>query len=73
MHNQLATGERGGGGVIYPVAVAVVKGIECRALLDTGAGSSYVSAELMRLLHKRPSRTEYRRIDIKAVIYKPES
>ena len=31
--------------MMYPVAVAVVNGIECRALLDTGAGSSYVSAE----------------------------
>lgn len=34
------------------------------ALLDTGAGSSHVSAELIRLLNKRPSGTEYRRIDM---------
>ena len=52
------------GTVIYPDVVAVVNGIKCRALLNTGAGSSYVSAELTRLLQKRPSRTEYRRIDM---------
>ena len=51
----LATGK---GTVVYPVVVAVVDGIKCRALLDTGAGSSYISAELVKLLKKQPSRTE---------------
>ena len=54
----------GKGTVVYPVVVAVVDGIKCRALLDTGAGSSYISAELVKLLKKQPSRTEYRRIDM---------
>jgi hypothetical protein len=57
----LATGK---GTVVYPVVVAVVDGIKCRALLDTGAGSSYISAELVKLLKKQPSRTEYRRINM---------
>ena len=33
----LATGK---GAVIYPVVVVDLDGIKCRALLDTGAGSS---------------------------------
>ena len=57
----LATGK---GTVVYPVVVAVVDGIKCRAFLDTGAGSSYISAELVKLIKKQPSRTEYRSIDI---------
>ena len=32
--------------VIHPVVVVKVKNIMCRALLDTGAGSSYTSAAL---------------------------
>ena len=35
------------GSVIYPVVAVVVDGIKCRALLDTGAGSSYASAALV--------------------------
>ena len=63
MDNQLMLA-MGKGTVIYPVVVAVVNGIKCGALLDTVAGSSYVSAELIRLLQKQPSQTEYRRIDM---------
>ena len=33
--------------VIHPVAVVEVQGVKCRALLDTGAGSSYASAALL--------------------------
>ena len=40
----LPTGE---GLVVYPVVVVEVDGIRCRALLDTGAGSSYGSATLI--------------------------
>ena len=40
----LATGE---GSVVYPVVVMEVEGIRCRALLDTGAGSSYALASLI--------------------------
>ena len=57
----LATGE---GAVIYPVVVVVVDGIKCRALLDTGAGSSYASAALIKRLGKQPSRMEHKRIDM---------
>eukprot|EP00794_Sanderia_malayensis_P017914 gene17914-19691_t len=39
----LATGEQG---VIYPPVIVSVNGVKCRALLDTGAGSSYISNKL---------------------------
>ena len=56
-----ATGE---GTVTYPVVVAVVNGVKCRALLDTGTGSCYVSEALVRHLGKKPVRREHRRIDM---------
>ena len=57
----LATGD---GAVIYPVVVVNVNGITCRALLDTGAGSSYASAALVKRLGKQPARMEHKRIDM---------
>ena len=57
----LATGE---GAVIYPVAVVDVYDIKCRALLDTGARSSYASAALVKRLGKKPSRVNHKRIDM---------
>ena len=40
------------GSVIYPVVVVVVVDrIKCRALLDTGTGSSYASAALVERLN----------------------
>ena len=40
---------------IMPVLTVKVDGITCRALIDTGAGSSYASAKLLDLLKKKPS------------------
>ena len=57
----LATGE---GSVIYPVVVVFVDGIKCRALLDTGAGSSYASTALIERLNKRPTHVEHKRIEM---------
>ena len=48
----------------YPVVAVNVEGIKCRALLDTGAGSSYASAALLDRLRKRPIRKEMRRIEM---------
>ena len=42
----------------------MVDGVKCRALLNTGAGSSYISASLINLLGKKPNKTEYERIDM---------
>ena len=50
-------------GVIYPVVVVKVNGITCRALLDTGSGSSYISTKLADLMNKKPVRVEHRKID----------
>ena len=50
--------------VTYPVVVVIVNGVKCLALLDTGAGSCYVSEALIRQLGKKPVRREHRRIDM---------
>ena len=54
----------GGGQVVYPVVVVEVEGIVCRALLDTGAGSSYASATLIEKLNKKPHHKEYKRVEM---------
>ena len=60
----LTTSDVGKGAVTYPVVVVEVNGIRCRALLDTGAGSSYASAALIERLHIRPRRKELKRIEM---------
>ena len=48
---------------IYPVVLVKVSGITCRALLDTGDGSSYISSTLAHELRKPPIRTHYKQIE----------
>ena len=50
--------------VIYPVVVVKVQGVKCRALLDTGAGSSYASAALLNLPQVRPYQRQVRQIEM---------
>ena len=50
--------------VIHPVVVVKVQGVKCRALLNTGAGSSYASAALLKLLKVRPYQREVRQIEM---------
>ena len=50
--------------VIYPVVVVEVLGVKCRALLDTGAGSSYASAALLDRLKIRPHQRAVRQIEM---------
>lgn len=57
----VATGEST---VIYPVVVISVDGIKCRALLDSGSGSSYASSSLIENLNKKPTRTEHKHIEM---------
>ena len=47
---------------IYKVVVAMVDDITCRALLDNGAGSSYISSSLACKLKKPPMLTDYKQI-----------
>ena len=49
---------------IFPVVVVEVNGIKCRALIDSGAGSSYVSTKLIELLKLKPSQTLVKNIDM---------
>ena len=42
--------------VTYPVVVALINGIKCRALLNSGAGSFYISSTISNLLRKPPVR-----------------
>ena len=39
----------------HPVVIVKVNGVKCRALLDTGATGSYISAFLVDLLKVKPS------------------
>ena len=50
--------------VVYPVVVVRVNGIKCRALLDTGAGSSYASSVLPQKINSKPVRRENKRIEM---------
>ena len=52
------------GPVVYLVVVVEVEGITCRALLDTGAGSSYASATLVERLNRKPDHKEYKKIEM---------
>ena len=54
----------GGGQEVYPVIVVEVDGNRCRALLDTGAGSSQASAALISKLDRKPDRREYKIIEM---------
>ena len=50
--------------VMYPVVIVEVEGVKCRALLDTGAGSSYASATLLDRVGARPGKRQVRRIEM---------
>ena len=49
--------------VTYPVAIINVNGVKCRALSDTGSGSSYISELFIDLLKINPVRREYKTIE----------
>ena len=58
----LTTNQVGEG--LFPVIVIEVNGIKCRALIDSGAGSSYVSAKLIELLRLKPADIQTKTIDM---------
>ena len=49
--------------VTYPVAIIKVNGVKCRALLDTGSGSSYISESFINVLKINPIRKEHKTIE----------
>ena len=44
------------GYVTYPVVMIELEGVKCKALINTGAGRSYVSSKLIRRLNIKPIR-----------------
>ena len=54
--NLMTDGTSGEG--IFPVVVIKVNGITCRALIDSGTGSSYASANLISTLKIKPSEVD---------------
>ena len=54
----------GGSLVTFPVVVVEVNGVRCRALLNTGAISSYASAALLDRVNSRPLRKTVRQIEM---------
>ena len=49
---------------IFPIVVVKINGFKCRALIDSGAGSSYVSAKLIETVKIKPRETKRQRIDM---------
>ena len=49
---------------IFLVVLVKVNGVMCRALIDSGAGSSYASAKLINALEVKPSEIKNQRIDM---------
>ena len=60
---KLMTATRSGEGT-FPIVTVKVNGITCRALVDSGAGSSYVSAKLVNLLHQKPVDVRNRQVEM---------
>ena len=58
----LTTNQRSEG--LFPVVIVEVYGTKCRALIDSGAGSSYVSAKLIELLRMKPAEIQTKTIDM---------
>ena len=64
MKEKLLATEQGSKPVVYPIVNFNLEGIECRALLDTGAGISYALAALLDRLPKRSQSKEVRKIEM---------
>ena len=62
-HGVALTTNRYGEG-LFPVLIIEVNGIKCRALINSGAGSSYVSAKLIELLRMKPAEIQTKTIDM---------
>ncbi|XP_028404021.1 uncharacterized protein LOC114526636 [Dendronephthya gigantea] len=60
----LTASSTGNAMVTYPVVIVDVNGVKCRALLDTGAGSSYASSALIDLIKAKPTRKEFKHIEM---------
>ena len=61
---ELALTASGKGDGIFLVVNVKVNGIECRALIDTGAESSYASAKLIDLVKMKPTDVKVKQVDM---------
>ena len=50
--------------VVYPTVIVQVRGVKCRAVLDTMAGSSYISAGLLEHIGAKKFRPDTREIEM---------
>ena len=62
--NSMTATQIGDGPVVYPVVVVEVAGIKCRAILDSGAGTSYASAALLERIGAKPHHSGLRKIEM---------
>ena len=49
---------------VLPVIIIKVNGVKCRALIDTGSGSSYISAKLVDILKAKPVATPFTQVEM---------
>ena len=50
--------------VTYPVVIISVDGVKCRALLDTGTGSSYILSTIVSKVNKQPIGRDTKKIEM---------
>ena len=50
--------------VVHPIVVIKLDGVECRALVDSGAASSYALAKLLDFLKKKPKEVKYKKVEM---------
>ena len=62
--NSMTATQISDGPVVYPVVVVEVAGIKCRAILDSGAGTSYASAALLERIGAKPHHSGLRKIEM---------
>ena len=49
---------------VFPVVVVAVNGVKCRALIDSGAGGSYSSAKLIKIIDSKPIESRVQRVNM---------
>ena len=54
----------GEGPVVFPIVVVEVSGIWCRALVDSEAGRSYASADLLKNIAAKPPHSRFRKVEM---------
>ena len=50
--------------VFHPIVVIKVDGVECRALVDSGAASCHASSKLLDSLGKKPTEVKYKKVEM---------